>query len=107
MARKIGVRTIHVVRKPKVDRLSDASPAASEHDIEGCVVLPRTSHEEDKGWVIIEGRQIIAPYDADILSGDQVDVDGKRWDVDGEPGRYEKKTGRGKATIFYLKRLGS
>lgn len=105
--KKIGVRTIVVVRKTKVDRLDPTPSVETSHPIEGCVVLPRTSHEEEKGWVIVEGRQIIAPYASDILAGDQVDVDGKRWDVDGEPGDYEKKNGRGKATIFYLKRLGS
>lgn len=108
MAKKLGSRTIVVVRKPKVDRL--AAPAAGtppEHEIKGCSVLPRTSFEQDKGWVVVEGRQIIAPFGADVLADDQVKVDGVTWDVDGEPGDYENKRGRGKATIFYLKRLGT
>lgn len=107
MARKIGSETITVIRKAKVDRLSDATSASSQHEIEGCVVLPRTSHEEDKGWTIVEGKQVVAPFGADIQSDDQVDYEGVRWDVDGAPGPYRKKNGLGKATIFYLKRLGS
>lgn len=108
MAKKIGSRTITVVRKTKVDRLSSTAPgAAPEHDVVGCAVLPRTSHEEDKGWVVVEGRMIIAPFGADVLATDLVRVDGETWEVDGAPGDYENLKGKGKATIFYLKKLGS
>lgn len=108
MAKKIGSRTVRVIRKPKVDRLSDAPAGpAPEHDIKGCVVMPRTSHEEERGWVIVEGRMVVAPFKSDVLSTDQVRVDGETWEVDGEPGDYEDKRSRGKATIFYLKRLGT
>lgn len=108
MAKKIGSRTITVVRKAKVDRLSSApAGSAPEHDVVGCVVLPRTSHEEGKGWVIVEGRMVIAPYGADVLATDLVRVDGVTWEVDGAPGDYENKRGKGKATMFYLKRQGA
>lgn len=108
MAKKIGSRTITVVRKAKVDRLSSApAGAAPEHDVVGCVVLPRTSHEEERGWVVVEGRMIIAPYGADVLATDLVRVDGETWEVDGAPGDYENKRGKGKATILYLKRQGT
>lgn len=106
MAKKIGSRTITVVRAAKVDRLSTETAAPTEHDIEGCVVLPRTSFETDKGWVVVEGRQIIAPYGADVVAEDRVRVDDKLWDIDGEPGDYENRRGKGKATIFYLTRQG-
>lgn len=106
MAKKIGSRTVTVIRKAKVDRLSSPSTTpAPEHDIVGCAVLPRTSFEQEKGWVIVEGRQVIAPYGADVLATDQVRVDGLVWEVDGEPGDYEDKKARGKATIFYLTRV--
>lgn len=108
MAKKLGSRTVIVVRKAKVDRLSSAPAGeAPEHPIEGCAVLPRTSHEEGRGWVIVEGRMVVAPFESDVLATDQVKVDGETWDVDGEPGDYENRRGRGKATIFYLKRLGT
>jgi hypothetical protein len=106
--KKIGSRTVTVIRKPKVDRLStDTTGAPPEHDITGCAVLPRTSHEEERGWVIVEGRMIVAPYGADVLATDQVRIDGTVWDVDGEAGDYENKRAVGKASIFYLKRVGS
>lgn len=108
MAKKLGSRTVIVVRAPKVDRLDDPPTGTPpEHTIEGCAVLPRTSHEEERGWVVVEGRMIIAPYGADVLADDKVKVDGTTWDVDGEPGNYENRRGKGKATIFYLKRLGT
>ena len=108
MPKKIGTRTIVVVRKPKVDRLAtQPTGAPPEHSITGCAVLPRTSLEDGKGWVIVEGRLIVAPFGADILATDQVKVDGLTWEVDGEPGDYENRRGRPKATIVYLKRLGS
>lgn len=103
MARKIGSRTVTVIREKKRDRLDDSPAApAPEHDITGCVVLPRTSLEQERGWVIVEGRQVIAPYGADITADDRVRVDGYVWEVDGAPGDYENKRGEGKATIFYL-----
>lgn len=108
MAKKIGTRTIVVVRETKVDRFDDAPAAAPDrHDVTGCAVLPRTSHEEERGWVIVDGRMIIAPYGADVLATDKVEVDGKTWEVDGEPGDYENKRGQGKATMFYLKSQGT
>ena len=108
MAKKIGVRTLTVVRAPKVDRLSTPSTdEPPEHDVEGCAVLPRTSFEEGKGWVVVAGRMVIAPHGSDILSTDQVRVDGKVWEVDGEPGDYENRRGKPKAMILYLKSFGS
>ena len=108
MAKTPGIETVTVIRKPKVDRFSTA-PAGSppEHTVDGCAILPRTSHEQDKGWTIVEGRMVIAPYDADVLATDQVETpEGDVWEVDGEPGRYKKKADE-KACIFYLKRVGS
>jgi len=108
MAKKIGKRTIVVVRRTKVDKLSTPTPgAAPEHDVTGCAILPRTSHEEGKGWVVVDGRMVIAPYDADVLYTDHVKVDDETWEVDGVPGRYEKRDGDPKACIFYLKRQGT
>lgn len=116
MAKKIGSETITVIRKPKVDRL-DEPPAVAppEHEITGCVILPRlasgaqNSKEQDKGWVIVEGKMVIAPYGADILADDEVKVPGDPmpYQVDGPPGPYKNKRGRGKAVVFYLKRLGT
>ena len=110
MARGIGSRTITVVRQAKVDRLSDEVAAAPvEHEITGCAVLPRSSFEEGKGWVIVEGLQVFAPYGADITADDRVRTEPGEplWNVDGKPGDYEDKKARGRVTIFYLTRRSS
>lgn len=110
MAKKIGSETIRVRRAVKVDRLSEApAGAAPEHDVEDCVVLPRSSNEADKGWTIVEGKMVIAPYGADVTEDDQVRVpDDPHWyEVDGVPGAYKDKRARGKAVIIYLKRQGT
>lgn len=110
MARKLGVRTVTVVRPVKTDRLSDPPAGAPpQHPIEGCAVLPRTSFERERGWVVVEGYQVIAPYGSDVLASDQVRLEpgGPLWAVEGRPGDFESRRGVGKATIFYLKRAGS
>lgn len=104
MAKKIGERTVTVVRSAKVDRLDDDATPATEHEITGCAVIPRASFERERGWVTVEGWQVIAPYGADVTADDLVRFDGTLWSVDGEPGDYEDRRARGKATIFYLER---
>lgn len=106
MAKDIGTETLTVVRGGKVDKLSDETPATTQHDITGCALTPRGSHEEGRGWVIVDGWSVYAPYDADINADDIVLYDGYRWSVDGQPGRYKTKRGKPKATIFYLNRVG-
>lgn len=107
-SKKIGRRTVTVIREPaRRDKLDDAtSGPAAEHDITGCAILPRASQEEGKGWVILRGRMVVAPHGADILATDKVRYEGKIWDVEGEPGDYEDKKARGKATIFNIVRQG-
>lgn len=108
MAKKIGRRTIVVVRAIKRDDLDlTVDGAPDEHEIKGCAILPRSSNEDGKGWVIVEGKMVIAPYGADVLATDLVKVDGETWEVEGFPGDYENKKAIGKATIIYLTRVGS
>lgn len=107
MAKRIGKRTITVVRQAKVDRLS-TTPAADavEHDIPGCAILPKSVFEDGKGWVVTEDMSVFAPYGSDILAGDIVMLpgDARPWNVDGTPGNYENKRAVGKATILTLTR---
>jgi hypothetical protein len=110
MPKKIGSETVTVRRATKVDRLSDTpAPSAPTHTIAGCVVLPRLNEEDGKGWVIVEGKMVIAPYGVDVVADDEVQVPGEAgwYQVDGKPGPYKNKAGRGRAVIFYLKRLGT
>lgn len=116
MAKKIGSETLTIKRVIKKDRLDETpSDTPDEHPVAGCVILPRlasgaqNSAEEGKGWVIIEGKMVIAPFDSDVLADDEATVPGDPipYQVDGPPGPYKNRRGRGKAMIFYLKRLGT
>lgn len=109
MAKNIGKRTITVIRAPKVDRLSDSSSSTpSSFTISGCAIAPRSSFEDGKGWVTVDGYMVAAPFGSDIVADDKVKLpDGTTWDVDGAPGQYENKHASGKACIVYLKRVGS
>lgn len=109
MAKTPGKRTLIVKRAQKVDPLDDAPTGTPPtHEVKGCAVVPRTSFERESGWVIVEGRMVVAPYGADVEADDLVQIKGEPqwWEVDGEPGDYEKRSGEGKATILYLKRQG-
>lgn len=116
MAKKIGSDTLVILRQAKVDRLDpNPAPAAVPHDVPGCQVLPRlasgaqNSAEDNKGWTIVEGKMIIAPYGSDVMADDAVRLpdDPVPYQVDGAPGPYKNRRGKGKAMIFYLKRLGT
>ena len=106
MAKKMGVETVTVVRGGKVDKFSRDTPATAEHYITGCSVLPRSMLDENKGWTIVDGKQVIAPFGSDVLPGDQIRYGGVLWNVDGVPGSYRNRAGLGKAVIFYLERVG-
>jgi hypothetical protein len=52
---------------------------------------------------------VVSPYGSEITADDLVSIKGSTdvWEVDGEPGDYETKRGKGKATIVYLKKAGT
>lgn len=104
MAKKIGTRTLTIIRKPKADRFDPNPPAETRHEVTGCAIVPRTSFEQDKGWVIVSGRTIFAPYGSDITADDRMEIEGEAgiWDVDGEPGNYESARAKPKAMILYV-----
>lgn len=107
MAKDIGTHTLTVIRKPKVDRLDPNPATETRHDVDGCAIAPRTSNEEGKGWVILEGRTIFAPYGSDIVADDRIEIDTEDgvWNIDGAPGNYETKRAKPKAMILYLTKV--
>jgi len=108
MAKKIGKRTITVRREERRDPLDPTPSTPASHQILGCMVVPRTSFEEERGWVIVEGQMVVAPFGSDVKADDKILLPGdpEPWDVDGQPGHYENKRGIGKACIFYLTKVG-
>jgi hypothetical protein len=89
MAKK-GDETIHVIRKPKVDKLKPASGPTEEFDVDDCFVIPRSSNETEGGWVQLSGYTVVAPGGTDVRADDQITVRGEVHSVIGKPGLYRK-----------------
>lgn len=79
-----------VVRRTVRDPFGDPVGQPVEHTIQGVILAPRYSREEDQlGAQVIVGYQIFPPFGADIKPSDQVVVLGQPWDVEGERGDWE------------------
>lgn len=103
-----GTETIKVWREAKRDSLEDETTADPNphHEVRNCIVWPRTSTEQGKGEVVIEGENVFTPPGADVLATDVVELRGKKYDVEGTPGDYRLR-GRQRGLLVVLKRLGS
>lgn len=98
-----GTETITVIPQVVTDRLRDPSGAAEPpYDIEGCIVWPRQSEEEGKGWVQIDGENVFAPPGSVVPATARVELRGKTYDVEGSPGDYRLR-GRQKGILIVLK----
>jgi hypothetical protein len=74
-----------------VDQYGDPIPSTETRKvIAGAFVGPRESSDlSDAGRVgVIIGLSLFAPYDADIAKTDDIEVDGERFTIDGEVGRW-------------------
>lgn len=83
--------TVVVRRKGQVDKLRGGNPVTTTFDVTGCVVWPAASHEENQGWVQIDGYNFKAPAGSDIKAEDEVQVRGNWYQVEGVPGDYGRK----------------
>ena len=80
---------VTVIRPIRVDKYRDPSEEpAPEHDVARCKVWPRSSLEEGKGWITLDGLNVLMPAGADVKSGDQVRVRGDVYNVEGRPADY-------------------
>lgn len=84
-----GNETVRVVPQAVGDRLRTPGPADAEYDLEDCIVLPRSSKEEGKGYVGIGGFDIYyfgsqpePPREAKVV------VRGETHEIDGKPRDY-------------------
>lgn len=104
-----GTETVLVYRTARQDTLDDVDPAAGgpHHQIDNCIIVPRTSTELGKGEVIIDGQNVFAPAGSDVQADDEVEVRGVLYDVEGVPGDYRSARGKKKVLWVVLKRLGS
>ncbi len=89
-------RAVTVVRNSAAggyDENGDPTAGSSTSiTVDGCLVAPRyeagETRERGRGGVIV-GLTVHAPLGADIRRTDQIEVDGQRFDVEGEPGKWE------------------
>lgn len=60
-------------------------------EITGCLVAPRYSTEPTEAAQagVIVGKTLYAPPGSDIVRTDQFEIDGQRFDVEGEPGLWD------------------
>ena len=80
------------IRPPGVDEYGDpVDDDADRLTIEGASVAPRsTSDITERGrFGVIVGLSLFAPYGTDIVHGDQVEVDGVLYEVDGDAGPWK------------------
>lgn len=62
--------------------------------IPNCSVQPRASTEDNNGRIqVISGVELYAPADPLITSSDVVEFDGRRYEVEGDPGVWASPNG--------------
>ena len=76
-----------------VDKYGDRIPGdASRLELDGCGVAPRYSNdlnEPGRNGVMI-GLTVFAPFNTDIVNGDQVEIDGALYDIEGDVGAWHQ-----------------
>lgn len=116
-----GGLSITVVRKPKGDKLKPASGPATRLVIDNCVVLPTQTYDTQRGiWVTVDGYDVnilqpatVTPNGGearpfaggDVVEDDQVEYDGKTWQVYGVPANLRNPRGRLKDVIVKIRRV--
>ena len=103
-----GVETVALVPERETDSHGDPVGDAPEPvEVRGAITWPRTSTEEGRGEVIIDGLNVFLPPGSPTPDPKgQVIARGTVWEVDGQPGVYTKN-GNEKGTIVVLKRRGT
>ena len=60
------------------------------------------AQEEGRGWIQLDGYTVIAPHGSDVLADDDVIVRGETFAVEGVPGDFRNRKGKGKALMITL-----
>lgn len=99
-----GNESIFIIPAGEKDRHGDPVGApAAEVEVRDCLTYPRSSLEQGRGWVTIDGLNVFIPAGGQVPTArDQVRAREQVWAVEGNPAVY---TGRG--TIVNLKRAGT
>ena len=102
-----GSETVYI--QPEQAKDSHGDPVGEPPEpvqVDECIVWPRTSTEEGRGEVIIDGFNVYMPPETAVLPGPKDDViaRGERYAVIGTPGEYISKGGQEKGTLVVLGR---
>jgi hypothetical protein len=116
-----GGMSITVVRKPKADKLKPSPGPALRQLIDNCVVVPSQTFDTERGiWVTVDGYDVhclagatvtIGAADprpmvvGDVLEDDQVEYEGKTWQVYGAPANLRNARGRLKDIVLKIRRV--
>lgn len=103
-----GTETVTVIRPAGRDENGDPTGVPVEHDLENCIVWPRTTSEDnDRGIVPISGYNIWAPAGSDVLATDQIRVRDEVNQVEGVPADHRKLSGRRWGVLVVTERVGA
>ena len=102
-------QTVTVIRPALVDRRGSQSldyAGGGRHELARCLVTASATSRDFGGRVVqvTDRKTLRAPYDADILAGDRIVVDGIVYDIDGEVVKTTSPTGRVSSTRCELVR---
>lgn len=74
---------------PSQPMTGDSAGDPDETEVDGCVVWPRTTSEDDYGrHHVIEGITVAMPAGTDVRASDAVRVRGTTYQVAGQPGVF-------------------
>lgn len=99
-----GKETVAILPQRTRDRHGDpVGDAPEEILVRGAMTWPRTSNEDGRGWVTVDGLNVYLPRGS-VLPGpkDQMRARDEVWDVDGTPADYQAK-----GAIVTLKKAGT
>lgn len=80
-------------------------PYVDVEDIDGCAVAPRESSEDNTNrTALVVGVTVFAPYGADVRKADRCVIDGRTYQVEGEPAAWSHPmTGWQPGTVIQLR----
>lgn len=93
---RLGSQTVTLRRRGVTgqDEYGNDVHGIVEVTISGCSVQPRASTEDANGRVqVISGLELFAPADPLITANDVVMFDGRRFEVEGDPGVWRSPNG--------------
>lgn len=86
-----GNATIVRIRPAGRDKYGTPLSGDTRTNLDGCFVAPRSSEDtDDRGRQgVVVGMSLYGPYGTDLVHTDLVEVDGVRYELEGDPGQWK------------------